>query len=384
MFSFKKLLKNFFIIVLCSILGLVLIGGATLALIMLTTPKAPRPDNASCICYVTGKSGGHLFPALTLAKEYANKSPNGSTILFFSTDTPLDKLIIKKAPQVNVYEPLSLRNVPRNTIIAWPGYCLDLLRISIKITRTFARYRPEAVVSMGGYISVPVGLIAWLLRIPVYVYELNVVPGSAVQFLSRFATTTFTCFNETAHLLPPKAHVERAAYPIRFAADDKLSKTAAREHLKITGFDKVLLVVGGSQGSRFINDLVPEGLASIKAQKSVFVIHQTGEGEVKRVQELYEKKGLHALVFAFRDDMNVLYSAANLVVARAGAGSLFESVFFATPSLIIPLETEVTDHQLDNALAMEKEHPLLFSVLRQGAVEKKPNLFTQKLSELLQ
>lgn len=368
---------------LCSaLIGVVIIG--VVSFVIMKRARTDIEKNGS-ICCVAGKSGGHLIPALTLARQYREKHPSAH-VLFFSTDTPLDRHIVQKSGIVSEYIPLSLGNVPRWAIWRWPGYFWDLAVVSWQAWRALLKARPEEVLTTGGFISLPVGIIARLLGIPVYLYELNAVPGKAAIFLSLFATRTFVCFDEAAALFPLHAYPIRGPYPLRFGKNDRLSKDEARRRLGIgPDVGKVLLVIGGSQGSFFINTIIPqvmEGVAALNA-KNVFVMHQTGAHDVERVQALYKNAGVSANVFAFREDMEVLYSAADCAISRAGAGSLFELLFFEKPSIIIPLETVATDHQLDNGRAMERQYPQFFSVLRQGDIENSPKVLEQRLRSLL-
>ena len=334
------------------------------------------------ICCVAGKSGGHLIPALTLARRYCEEHPDAH-VLFFSTDTLLDKNIVHKAGFVTEYIPLALGNVPRWDFWRWPGYFWDLGKVSWYAWRALLKVRPERVVTTGGFISLPIGIVAWMLGIPVHLYELNAVPGKAALLLSLSATKTFVSFDEAIPKFPRSARVMRGTYPLRFDANDRLTKEEARTRLGVGDAERVVLVVGGSQGSFFINTIMPEIIAALALPKKIMVLHQTGEGDVARVKHLYEERGIQALVFAYREDMAVLYSAADCVISRAGAGSLFELLFFEKPSIIVPLETLVTDHQLDNACAMAQQYPAFFSVFRQADLERSTQGFVRKLSKLL-
>lgn len=315
-------------------------------------------------CFVAGRSGGHMIPAITKAREYHAQHPHAN-ILFFTTATPLDRAIMQKNPWISFHIPLALENVPRGFSFKWFGYAWDIVRLSIKVFSELCRKNPASVTTTGGYIAVPVTLIARILGVPVYLHELNVVPGSAALFISRFATKTIICFDEARDKFPRSAKIEQGNYPIRFSENDKMTRDEALKKLglNLPENTKVLLVIGGSQGSHFINDLVP--YAVTEWPRGLFILHQTGEGEVERVRELYKKAKANARVFAFSDDMPALYQAADMVITRAGAGSLFELLFFNKKSIIIPLETLTTDHQLDNARAMNRHYPQLFSVYRQ-------------------
>lgn len=337
--------------------------------------------NPQAICYVAGKSGGHIIPALTHAQHEVKKN-NNLKVLFFSTNSALDRSLLDKNPLVDVYKPLALDNVPRKNILAWPRFVVQMLNVLWQVLKMLWRYKPAKIVSMGGYISIPVCCVALVLRIPFEVYELNVVPGQAVKLLSRYAQVTHICFAETKKYLPARANCQLTGYPLRYTQQDKVSREVACAALGIDPSKKIILVLGGSQGSRFINELMQTYGMQCTDKNEYVIIHQTGAADVASVTESYQQQGIASLVFAYRNDIHLCYAAADVIVARAGAGTLFEILFFQKPALIIPLETKTTDHQKDNALTMQAEHHQWFSVLLQDDIDKNPGLFFGHLQAL--
>ncbi|MBN2267486.1 MAG: UDP-N-acetylglucosamine--N-acetylmuramyl-(pentapeptide) pyrophosphoryl-undecaprenol N-acetylglucosamine transferase [Candidatus Babeliaceae bacterium] len=384
--SFKKFLGVFLIAVFFSAVLVIAVGGVLAYRHMQQRFVDVAEGKTFNVCYVAGRSGGHIIPALTHARKSLAENPR-ARLLFISTDAPLDRSLVPSAPEVSLHECLALENVPYGSWRLWPGYFWRVFKSFCQTAHIFWRYRPLKVVSMGGYVSVPVVLLAWVLRIPIELYELNVIPGSAARFLSRFATATVTCFDETKKHLPPSSRVVRGRYPVRFKESDKIARAEARKRLGIASRERVLLVVGGSQGSHFFNTMVPGAVKELARQLSerITVLHQTGGGELelRRVRSAYGAAAVNAQVFTFSNNMQLLYAAADLVVARAGAGTIFEVVFFNRKVVLIPLETTVTDHQLDNALAMSHQLPKLITYLRQNNVERQPNLLVNELRRSL-
>lgn len=317
------------------------------------------------ICYVAGKSGGHIIPAMTHAQAELNKNPE-SSILFFSTNSPLDRSIIKEFSFISFHKPLHLGNIPRKKLWLWPRFLLQLSIVLMQSAYSLIRYRPKKVVSTGGYISLPVCFVAWVLRIPVEVYELNVIPGAAAKVLSYIAQKTHCCFEKTVHFMPQKAACKVSPYPVRYNDSDKLSKQEACKLLGIVSDKRVILILGGSQGSRFVNDVVKKGVFCSKNKDKLHIIHQTGKNDVSSVKQCYQELGISSDVFAYRHDLSLYYSAADKIIARAGAGTLFEIAFFKKPAFIIPLEAATTGHQVDNAHAMVEQYPHYFTVARQS------------------
>lgn len=360
--------KNFFMRLLLSLayvtLALLFLLTLLIAISRIMMQRVEQNQEAPCICYVAGRSGGHLIPAMTLAARDRTRYPK-APIIIFTAATPLDLFVMKKYPWVTHHEPLALENHPRGLTYTWFTYLIAFTRATIKAFNLLRQHHPTCVTTTGGYIAIPVCFAARALGIPTYLYNLDVEPGAAIAFLSRFATKVIVCFEETKNLLPASAKSESGSYPLRFDEHDIINKKDARRMIgldTLSDKSKVLLVIGGSQGSRFINDLVPHAVAPWASTESLFVLHQTGEGEVQRVKDLYAEKKIPAFVFPYHDNMSGLYQAADLVISRAGAGSLFEIAFFKIPAIIIPLETATTAHQIANATAIAARHPHIFTV----------------------
>ena len=221
---------------------------------------------------------------------------------------------------------MSLGNIPRKNLLRWPGFLIQLIVVFYQSFVLLHRHRPEKVVSMGGYISVPVCLTARLLKIPVELYELNVVPGAAVKFLSSRADVVRICFEHTRDYLP-RAQCVKGEYPLRYTDVNRLERDQACMLLGISSEKKIILVLGGSQGSRFINELMQHYAAFNRNYHTYSIIHQTGAADVESVRSAYQHKGVDALVFSYRTDIHLCYSAADVVVARAGA-ALYLNYFF--------------------------------------------------------
>jgi UDP-N-acetylglucosamine--N-acetylmuramyl-(pentapeptide) pyrophosphoryl-undecaprenol N-acetylglucosamine transferase len=334
--------------------------------------------------YVAGRSGGHIVPALTLIQQLSSDCH----AMIITTTTPLDKHIVHDFSAKNSaacffeYTSINLPNVPRSPIKK-VGWLLMVCYAMFKVMCWFIQKRPEQVISMGGYVSIPVVVAAWLLRIPVMVYELNVVPGRATLFLTRFAKQISICFEYSKKYFASKYqfNIKLVRYPIRFTS--VLSKPEAK---KLLGFDdqvSVLLICGGSQGSAFFNNL-SEVLARYYQQAGInpfVVIHQTGVTDVDTVRTIYVSAGIKALVFAYRSDVDICYAAADYAITRAGAGSLFELLFFKVPALIVPLQTATTKHQVDNAKAFVQEYGSEFALLMQDEIIRDEHRFLMWISK---
>jgi len=319
------------------------------------------------VCFVAGKTGGHILPCLIIAQQHKADNPDAS-ILFFSTDASLDRSILSKKSIISEHIRLPLgqfSSVPiyRHFQVIW-----RLIRSCVTSVYYLRKYRTEKIISTGGLVALPVCLAAMLLRIPIELYELNAVPGKAIQALAPLAENIYVSFQQAAKYFP-KSVCTYKAYPIRFNATDKqMSKELACKELGLDPNKKILFIMGGSQGSVQLNNEIKKYIETSNTLDNLQIIHQTGSRDQTDWHALYSRKNISAIVFDYRDAIAPCYVAADLIISRAGAGMLFEILFFEKPSIIIPLEAKTTSHQFDNAYAMSQEHPTLFTVIRQQAL----------------
>lgn len=326
------------------------------------------------LCVVAGKSGGHIIPGITHAQNFIEHNPEYK-VLLFSTDTSLDRTITNFYTFISFYVPLTLTNFPRSRLLGYPLFVGQFIKAFFKSLKELRHLRPEKIVSMGGYVSFPVCIAGWLLRIPITVYELNAIPGRAVQWLAPLSTKVLVCFDQACSFFASKK-VEITPYPIRFKKKELVGKAQACSILGLDPERKTLLLLGGSQGSRFLNMVCSKFITNSQyLHSSIQVIHQTGSSDIKSVKKAYENSPFPVIVFDYRHDIQLCYEAADVVIARAGAGTLFELVFFSKSALIVPLESATTSHQIDNAHAIKLQRPDLFYVLSQKAIEQDPQEF---------
>lgn len=319
------------------------------------------------VCFVGGHSGGHIIPALELAKKAQQKDPK-VLVTFFSTNLNLDRSIVKESSYINNKIELNLSGFAKRNVCQYPLGLFQLVYAFLKSFFSFIKNRPEKIVSMGGLVSLPVCLAGWVLRIPIVVYELNAAPGRAIKFLTCFSDQVCYCFDVVRPLFPAKKLLQ-VSYPVRFAEHEKISKKEARKILNISENAQVIFVLGGSQGSMFLNDFIKNYSKSF-LKENLLILHQVGDRDLEDLKNFYKTNGIRAIVFSYIHDLANYYSAADLVIARAGAGTLFELVFFNKKSLIIPLEVSSTTHQVDNAYAIVAKYPQLFTVLKQRQINE--------------
>jgi murein biosynthesis integral membrane protein MurJ len=234
------------------------------------------------------------------------------------------------------------------------GVCASLVLI--------LRHRPAVVVASGGYVSVPVVLAAWFLRRRIYVHEQNVQPGLANRLLALLATRVGASFAESLSRLP-KGKAVHTGYPVRRQILEG-SPERARHRFRIPADTKVAFIFGGSMGARSINRATVEALKTLLHQEHIAVIHATGlgaSGEYRAFEDTRSRLASHGLQLEipgryvcqpFFSDIQDVYALADLVVARAGAGTVMELAAVGKPSLLIPKSDVPGEHQLLNAMAL--------------------------------
>lgn len=241
---------------------------------------------------------------------------------------------------------------------------------------------PDLVISKGGYGSFPVVVSAWFLQIPVFLHESDSVAGLANKIESRMASWIFTSFPQTKGL--PQNKVIAVGNPIREEIIGQCNKQEAREHFQLQGNKPLLLVWGGSQGARFINEVVLDIIESLL--ESFEVIHQTGPDNFRNVKaealgllgESKLKNFYHPTPFLNELELKIGLNCCDFVVSRAGAGSIFEIAALGKPSILIPLPSSAQNHQVENAYAFAKNGAC--SVMEQRGLSA--NLLLTKLKHL--
>ncbi|MEW6266474.1 MAG: undecaprenyldiphospho-muramoylpentapeptide beta-N-acetylglucosaminyltransferase [Thermodesulfobacteriota bacterium] len=288
-----------------------------------------------------GGTGGHLFPGVAVAEEFLSRDPT-SEVLFVGSGRPVES------------EVLQGRGLASRTITSaglkgrglW-GRLRSLASLPVGLVqslRLILEFRPDFVIGVGGYVSGPVGVAAWLLRVPLVIQEQNSIPGLTNRWLGRLADMIFIAF-EAARKYFPEHKTRLTGNPIR----REIAALAGRnDYPRDRPF--TLLVAGGSQGSHAINLAAVEAVRLLKTRlSSLEVIHQTGENDFETVKSAYETMGLEAEVRPFFQDMARLYLAAGLVVCRAGALTVAEVAAMGRPAIFIPLPTAADNHQEVNA-----------------------------------
>jgi len=331
------------------------------------------------ICFVAGHSGGHIIPAISKTKQKLENNKD-LKIIFISTNNVLDKKILQNHQFIKDQIFLPLKHTPKKifSIFKFIFYFTISFFKSIYVLK---KYKCEQIVSMGGLISIPVCIAGKLLNIPIEIYELNVEPGKTINFLSKFTKKIKICYSETQNYFP-KIECEKVDYPIRFNSADKISQNSALNQIGFSLNRKTIFIVGGSQGSKYINNLIKNWIENEKNIENYQIVHQTGSLEILQWKHFYSNYQTPTIIFDYSDEMKNYYCAADLIICRSGAGTLAEILFFNKKCITIPLETKYTSHQIFNAQVMQKEYPDLFCMLKQNEIEQNNFLFFEKIKNI--
>jgi UDP-N-acetylglucosamine--N-acetylmuramyl-(pentapeptide) pyrophosphoryl-undecaprenol N-acetylglucosamine transferase len=317
------------------------------------------------LCFVAGKSGGHLLPCITKAEKILQSDPQ-SQVYLFSSGSSLDEKIMQKHPAINHYVPAVIDSIPYKQPWLFPWFIFNLGVYFCSSLYKLWNIAPAKIISFGGMNSIPVCLAGKILGIPFEVYELNVEPGQAVTFLSYFTNTVHICFSQTAQYFKNKTCI-LTPYPVRFNESDRIyDKAQLLQDWNLSAERATIVILGGSQGSLFVNQAIKNCLEQDQTLcNKVQIIHQIGINDQDDYKNFYEQHNIPAVVFAYNEQLQNFYNLADVIICRAGAGTLFEVEFFKKQCIIIPLQTDLNDHQLQNAQAMADMHPDYFKVILQ-------------------
>ncbi len=291
-----------------------------------------------------GGTGGHLFPGIALAEEIVTRNPKANDVLFVGTERGLEARVV---PQSGFK--LELIDVGGLKGMGLVRLFKNLWRLPKALFQSMAilrRYKPDAVVGVGGYASGPVVLAAWLMRIPTAIQEQNAFPGMTNRILGKIVNACFTAFPEAGRHFPAKK-VQQLGNPIRRALLDNFLKNSV-PHEKFN-----LLVFGGSQGAHILNEKMIGAVPFLDSVRDrLAIVHQTGEKEVDRVREGYAQKSANAEVVDFIRDMSGAYARADAIVCRAGATSLAELMVAKKAAVLVPFAAAADNHQELNARSL--------------------------------
>ena len=317
---------------------------------------------------MAGGTGGHVFPALAVAQVLRKQ---GHEIVWMGAPDSFESRVIPQHDFPMEFVRVSgLRGKGIAKLISAP---LLLWRALLDAFAAIRRQKPDLVLGMGGFASGPGGLAAWLLRRPLLIHEQNAAPGLTNRLLARIATRVLEAFPGTF------AKALTVGNPVRTGFAELPSP---EQRIRKEGPGRVL-VIGGSQGSRALNELMPQALALMPLSQRPQVTHQAGR-TLDVAQQTYAKAGVSAVVEAFINDMPSAYAAADLVVCRAGASTVAELGVAGCASLLVPYPHAVDDHQTRNGEFLVRAGAAQLVQEKELSAEKLAALLAQMLADRTQ
>jgi UDP-N-acetylglucosamine--N-acetylmuramyl-(pentapeptide) pyrophosphoryl-undecaprenol N-acetylglucosamine transferase len=290
------------------------------------------------VMILAGGTGGHIFPGLAVA---AALRARGVPVVWMGSRVGLENRLVPAADlTLDTIDVSGLRGKGAFALLAAP---LRLLRAVWQAARIVRRRRPRSVLSLGGFAAGPGGVAAWLLRRPLIVHEQNRVPGFTNRILARLARRVMCGFPDA---FPDAVCGEAVGNPVRPALTGLAppsQRFADRAALRR------LLVLGGSQGARALNQALPRALAMLGGEIRFEVRHQCGERHREEAERAYAEAGISARIETFIDDMAQAYGEADLVVCRSGALTVAELCAVGVGAVLVPFRLAVDDHQTRNA-----------------------------------
>ncbi len=289
-----------------------------------------------------GGTGGHIFPALAVARALREQgvevhwlgARGGLEEKLVPSEFPIDYLSIKGFRRKNGFQKLLLP--------------FRLLWAIGQAYRFIRKIKPDVLLGMGGYVAGPAGVAAWLAHVPLIIHEQNAIAGLTNRILAKMAKSVLQAFQGT---FAQKGNVITTGNPVRKElVGTPLPETRLENRL---GPLRVL-VLGGSQGARPINDTMLVAMADYPEKNDVVIWHQTGPLDFERVKHAYEKIAIEAKVSPFIDDMVSAYCWADLLVCRAGALTVSEVAAVGVATLFIPYPYAVDNHQFHNSRYLEQ------------------------------
>lgn len=294
-----------------------------------------------------GKTGGHLFPGIAVAQALMEKDPS-TKILFVGTSAPFETDTLARygfAHKSIISSPIKGKNIFAKV---WSA---GLVGISlIQALAIIIAFRADFILGVGGFSSFALVLAGRILFRNTAIHEQNAFPGMTNRMLSKIARTRFISFKET-NGMPENDTTFLVGNPVRRPLSTPLENIRTDESVldRINEDDFLILVTGGSQGAASINKAFTDAVAMMKDTRQLFIIHQTGKNAEAQIQQFYGDGDIRHQAAAFFYDMPAIQDRADLVISRAGAGTVSELCIKGKPAILVPYPYAADDHQTANA-----------------------------------
>ena len=293
------------------------------------------------VLIMAGGTGGHVFPALAVAKVLRAR---GVAVVWLGVPGSMESRLVPA--QGFPIEWVRVAGIRGKGAMTWAMAPLRIVNAVVQAVRVLRRVKPRSVLGAGGYVSGPGGIAAWLMRIPLLIHEQNAIAGLTNRWLARLATQVLEAFPGS---FGPHVHASTIGNPVR---EDIAALASPAQRFLGRGAPARLLIFGGSQGAQRLNAVLPLALARMSPESRPQVIHQTGERGLEGTRAAYVQKQVEAEVLPFIEDMAKTYAWADLAVCRAGAMTVAELQAAGLGAIFVPLPIATDDHQTKNAAVM--------------------------------
>jgi UDP-N-acetylglucosamine--N-acetylmuramyl-(pentapeptide) pyrophosphoryl-undecaprenol N-acetylglucosamine transferase len=297
-----------------------------------------------------GGTGGHIYPAIAIANELKERNPEANFLFVGARD----RMEMEKVPQAGYkIKGLNISGLQRNLTLKNLTFPFKLIQSLIKANQIIKKFKPNIVIGTGGFASGPTLYVANKKNIPSVIQEQNSYPGITNKLLANKAAKIFVAYDGLDNYFP-KEKIIKTGNPVRQDLLDISNKrNEAFTFFNLDRAKKVVVVLGGSLGARTMNQITEKNLRSI-LENNVQLIWQTGKLYYKDYKKYNEIKDVQT--FEFIQKMDLLYAAADIIISRAGAGSISELCIVGKPVIFIPSPNVAEDHQTKNALSVTKNN----------------------------
>lgn len=334
-----------------------------------------------------GGTGGHLFPGIAVAEEFLGRD-SANQVLFVGSERGIEARVI---PELGYpLELVSASGIKGKGIGSKLKGAMLLLHGYAQSRTILKRFRPDLVMGVGGYASLPMVLAARGMEVPSFIHEQNALPGMTNKLLARVVDRVFISLEESLQFFPEDKTL-LTGNPLRRQILESLGEGAnppsipslskgGSEHGDQGRFH--LFIFGGSQGAHALNVALPCALALLKERSGrMSILHQTGEHDFSEVRQAYQAAGIEAEVRPFINDMAREYRRADLIVCRSGATTIAEITACGKPCLFVPFPHATDDHQRKNAEALLKKQACRMLLEREMTPERLAEMIVELMDD---
>jgi UDP-N-acetylglucosamine--N-acetylmuramyl-(pentapeptide) pyrophosphoryl-undecaprenol N-acetylglucosamine transferase len=292
---------------------------------------------------MAGGTGGHVYPGLAVARAMRER---GWRISWMGTPNGMENQLVDR--NEFSFKAIAFEGIVGRGLMPKLRLPFALFRAVSEAKKHFRETKPDAVIGMGGYPSVPGGLAAWRMNVPLAIHQSDAVAGAANRLLARFANRTLAGFAGTFDGYFEKTVVTGNPIRAEFSACANASSRFANRRGALN-----VLVMGGSRGASALNDVMPQAVALLPQQLRPHIRHQCGSGAAAQLRSRYAEAGVTAIVEEFISDASSALADADLFIGRSGASTVSEIAALGVPALFVPYPHHADQQQLQNAKALQ-------------------------------